>query len=469
MIHTITSHLRLRLLFTFFTVALLSLISLLSLTTQISAQTPGEPDREKLLNGLTVLFSPRPGDPNILVKLRIRSGAAFDLAGKGGTMALLGDAFFPDPTTRDYVADQLGGKLEVTTSYDGIDITISGKANELERIVELLRGAVVTPQLTPENVARIRDARIKLLSEKPLTPAQIADQAIAVRLFGGFPYAHPPLGTLESVRRIDRADLLLARERFLTADNATVVVVGGVEKGRTIRALRQLLGPWNKSDRSVPATFRQPDPPDARVLVVNHADSDSVEIRLAVKGLARSDYDTSAAMLIAEIVRRRWESASPAAKVFARHEAHALPGMFVLGASVPSASAKQTVIEAQQVLHSMSQNPPSPAELERARNEVLTNISQRTSEMESLADLWLDIETFKFSSRSGQANSLRNLSLPEVQRVASRLFKDAPVATVVVGNYEQLKTSFDKNIELRGERSEVKAASDSIAPAKKPD
>src|ERR1700693_4008865 len=103
------------------------------------------------------------------MKLRVRSGSAFDPAGKGGTMALLGDVLFPDPATREYVTDQLGGRLEVTTNYDGIDITISGKASELERIVDLLRIALITPQLTTENVPRVRDARLKQLSDKPIT------------------------------------------------------------------------------------------------------------------------------------------------------------------------------------------------------------------------------------------------------------------------------------------------------------
>src|SRR5437667_1162596 len=192
------------------------LLLVVLVSARISAQTPPEPVREQLLNGLTILFWQRP-DANVLLKLRVHSGAAFDLAGKGGTMALLGDALFPDPTTREYVADQLGGKLEVTTSYDSIDITISGKAGELERIVELLRGALVTPPLTPENVARVRDARLKQLSERPLTAAEIADQTIAARLFGRFPYAHPATGTVETVRKVDRGDLLLARERFLNA------------------------------------------------------------------------------------------------------------------------------------------------------------------------------------------------------------------------------------------------------------
>ncbi|HEX8353162.1 MAG TPA: hypothetical protein VF611_09700, partial [Pyrinomonadaceae bacterium] len=48
-----------------------------------SAQT-AEPRREQLLNGLRVLLVSRPADQNVLIKLRIHSGAAFDLAGKEG-------------------------------------------------------------------------------------------------------------------------------------------------------------------------------------------------------------------------------------------------------------------------------------------------------------------------------------------------------------------------------------------------
>src|SRR5262245_15076884 len=91
---------------------------------QTQAQAP--PTREQLLNGLTVMYSARPGDPNVFLRLRIHSGAAFDLAGKAGTMALLGDAFFPDPETPVYVREQLGGTLEVSTTVDAIDITLSG-------------------------------------------------------------------------------------------------------------------------------------------------------------------------------------------------------------------------------------------------------------------------------------------------------------------------------------------------------
>jgi zinc protease len=129
----------------------------------VPAQAPAEPERARLLNGLRIVIWSRPGDQDVLLKLRVHSGAAFDLAGKAGSMALLGDILFPDPTTREYFTDEMQGRLNVTTNYDSLTITMQGRAREFERIVEILRTALVTPQLTPENVAKVREGRIKVI------------------------------------------------------------------------------------------------------------------------------------------------------------------------------------------------------------------------------------------------------------------------------------------------------------------
>jgi len=448
----------------------LCLLLALVIPSQTGAQTFPEPVREHLLNGLTVLLWQRPGDAKVLLKLRVHAGAAFDLTGKGGTMALLDDALFPDPSTGLYVREQLGGQFELATNYDSIDVTLSSPASEFERMVELLRGALVTTQLTPENVASIRAARIEKLREQPASQAQIADQAIAARMFGNFPYGRPSAGTIESLSKVERADLLYARERFLIGSNATLVVAGPIEKARAMRAIRQLLGPWTKGDRVVPATFRQPDPPDARAMVVNQPGAITAEIRLAVRGLTRSDGDGAAVALLGRIARERWQAADPdLSSVSVRHEAHALPGIFVLGASAPTTSASKAIAAAREVMRALSTTAPTLAEIERARNAELADLAQRTMQMQSIADRWLDIETFKLALSGDQMDAVRKLSAADLQRVAARLFKDASVATVVVGNYDQLKAGLGPSVELRSEKPDVKAATDpAAAPAKKP-
>jgi len=318
-------------------------------------------------------------------------------------------------------------------------------------------------------VSKVRQARIDELAKRTASPSEIADQAIASRLFGAYPYGHPASGTLDSLAKVDRADLLLAHDRFLNADNATVAIVGGVEKTRLMRALRQLLGPWQKSDRTIPATFRQPNAPDSRVLLISQLQAKSAEIRLAVRGLARSDRDLAAASMLAQIVRERWQSAAPdLSSAFVRHEAHALPGMFVLGASAPAGSAGKAIASAQEIMRSLAQNGPTPAETERARSAVLAAISKRAAQPDAVVDSWLDSETYKLGQIDNQTAAVGGVTAADVQRVATKLFKDAPQAAVVVGDADQLKSALGSSVEFRSDKLKTKTASEPPPPPKKP-
>src|SRR5436190_15874146 len=116
-------------------------------------------------------------------------------------------------------------------------------------------------------------------------------------------------------------------------------------RSRLMRALRQLLGPWQKGDRIVPATFRQPGTVDDRVLLVDAPAATNVEVRLAVRGLSRSDADAMTASVLARIARNRWQAQVPelASSAFVRNETYALGGMFMFSASVPTASAAKVI------------------------------------------------------------------------------------------------------------------------------
>src|SRR5215212_10581391 len=185
-----------------------SFLCLMLLSQPVTAQISSQPEREQLLNGLRLLFWLKPGSPDVILKLRINSGGAFDLAGKSGQMALLGDLLFPDPATVDFFTDEMGGKLNVSVTYDSTTITMVGKVSEFEQIVEVLRNGLLATQLSPELVTRMRETRIKSLRDLSIAPAEIADRAIAVRLFGDFPYGRPSAGSPEDVSRVDRADLM---------------------------------------------------------------------------------------------------------------------------------------------------------------------------------------------------------------------------------------------------------------------
>lgn len=423
-----------------------------------AGQPASQPQRQQLLNGLRVLLLSRTGDQSVLIKLRVHSGAAFDLANKEGLMATLADAMF-DKQTRDYVSDELGGRIQVTTDYDAINITLAGKASDFDRLLELARNAVMNTQLTPEAVGRVRAARVKSLREAVPAPGETADRAVAARLFGTYPYGRLVAGSPESVARIERPDLMLMRERFLHPDNTTLVIVGGFDPKRVMRTLRESFGGWVKSDGKIPATFRQPDPPDERTLVINQPGASTAEVRLAVRGLARTDKDAAAAQVLASVVRERWLASMPELKdraAFVRHDANRGSGLFRVGASPRSpAEALKALESARAVLHDLSTNAPTATETENAKRAVAASLSQSAADAEGFANSWLDEHTYNSADATAleMARAVASLTPADVQRVAARLFTHAPVATVAVGDAAQLRTELARvgAVEVFGE------------------
>jgi len=208
-----------------------------------------------------------------------------------------------------------------------------------------------------------------------------------------------------------------------------------------MRALRQLLGPWQQGNHVVPATFRQPNSPDARVLLIDQPAPAGPKFawpyavspdRIAMpRGI-------SPALIVRDRLRA---SSSELATAFARHESHDLPGMFVLGASVPNGFAAKTLSNARDAIGSMAKTGPTALELERARTEMLAEIAGQESQedmQEVTADNWLLIELYKLQPATAQ---IRSLTLADLQRAAGRLFKEAAPATVIVGDAALLKSN----------------------------
>ena len=269
------------------------------------AQKSAAPRQDKLLNGLRVSIWSEPTANKATVKLRINSGAAFDTQGKEGTMALLADILFPSDSAKEFFRDELNGSLDVESNYDFIQISATGDADKILTMLETVSAAVTKPQIDKETTTRVRAARLATVQELEQDPSYLADREVAKRLLGAFPYGRSADGTSASLPKIDFADVLLAKQRFLTADNATLAVGGNVKSDFVFKAVRQLFGGWEKADKRVPATFAEPPAPDTKFYLVKSELENSAELRFAFRGMARGDKDFNAGQILAFVLQNR--------------------------------------------------------------------------------------------------------------------------------------------------------------------
>ncbi len=415
-----------------FTLSALILFAAISFSYPQTAKISG-PRQEKLLNNLKLLIWTEPAAEKVTVKLRIHSGAAFDLQNKEGTMALLADILFPNEAAKEFFREDLSGSLDVMSNYDYIQINATGNADQVLVILETLAGAVTKPLIDKETTAKVRSARIEKVKELEKNPSHVADQAVAKRLFGSFPYGRSADGTSESLAKIDFADLLLAKQRFLTADNATLAVSGNVKSDFVFKAVRQLFGGWEKSDKKIPATFTQPYAPATNSFLIRAENENVSELRFAFRGLARNDKDFAASEVLTRILHNRLQ-AKEGNKASVYQTSHLLPSFVVLKVSDwnvgtfkiegENAALPQNFFE---TISNLLKTEIKTDEFERAKSEIVAERSKI-----NFADLWLDLDTFKLVSVKDEMQKPSNVTIADVQKVVERWKKESVVAALVV-------------------------------------
>lgn len=387
------------------------------------------PRQEKLLNNLKILMWQDASTDKATVKLRVHSGAAFDTLGKEGTMAMLADALFPNQSIKEFFAEDLEGSLSIETNYDYIQINATGNANQILTILETIAAAVTKPTLDKDVTAQVKAVRLARVKQLEENPAYVADLAVAKRLFGDYPYGKSPEGTTESLAKIDFADLLLAKQRFLTADNATIAVSGNIKYDYVLKVIRQLYGGWEKADKKVPATFAQPNAPKAEMNILDSPVEKTSEFRFALRGLARGDKDFYASQILQMIMQERLQSREGNA-AFVRQDVRAMPGYYIFGVSQWNIEGIKRDGEtiALPVINGYQNNflkdAVKQSEFDKAKAAAKSNQTE-------MINSWLDAETYKLTSVKDDLQNSQNVTLADVQRVLEKLQKE-PTAYVLV-------------------------------------
>lgn len=398
----------------------------------VALAQPGAPRDERLLNGLRLLVWNAPGSNKVSVKTRIHSGSAFDPLGKEGTMKLLSEILFPNDAARDFFREDLGGDLQIVCTYDYIQINATGDADKVLTMLETLSTALTNPQINKETTERVKASHLPKLAEREGDPAYVADRAVAKRLLGNYPLGRPIWGTAESVAKVDFADLLFAKERFLTADNATVTVSGSVKADFVLRAAKRLFGSWLKADKKVPATFAQPEAPQAKMAFVDASGANVSELRFAIRGVARSDKDYHA-MRIARAVLERRARARDGQRAFVNAYSGVLPGIVVIGvnawnlATVRKVGTEVTLPADISGYPGVFLDPPVSAdEFETAKRETAESAARSDT-----PENWLDAQTFRLASVKDDQAAFQATVLADVQRAIDRL-KGNPAASLLL-------------------------------------
>ncbi len=357
--------------------------------------------RDSLLNGLQLVLLENAGTGSVSVRLRINSGAMFDLAGKGGLadltagMLLRGGGGNDAKAISDLV-EQLGLTVHILVDWDSTDIMINGPADSLEAIFELLGKLVIKPAFDQKEFEELKSMKVAELKSAETEDADRVRRKALDLVFGTHPFGRPMHGTTETLPNIKQADLQFFHNRYYLANNSELIVSGDATIEKVTQFGRSKLGAWKKGEK-VPATFQPPSNRSRRdFIILDRAGTARTYAAIAQIGFSRRADDYFASAVMVEILKELAAKAAGSndSRVTVESYARFLPGPILVEIEASPEEMPATIDRVLSLMKRMQTVAVSVEEIEAAKERVITSFKEKLRTSEGAADVLLDVDLY---------------------------------------------------------------------------
>jgi predicted Zn-dependent peptidase len=208
--------------------------------------------RHVLPNGLRVCTVEHHSVPVITFTLQVDGGSGADPDGREGLSALVADMV--DEGTGALSAlevsdalSRIGADYDVDVGGDATDFSLTTLTRFASRGARLLADMVTLPRLLESEFLRVRQLRLDRLRQLKDVASAVAEQTFLRLVYGTHPYAHLPIGTDASLRRVTADDVVAFHARAVQPSRATLIVCGAMSHDELRQQAEDAFAGWSSS------------------------------------------------------------------------------------------------------------------------------------------------------------------------------------------------------------------------------
>ncbi len=222
--------------------------------------------RMVLPGGAVLLVAERPAIPLVVVRVYLQAGSVFDppeapgLANLTAELLTRGTAHRSGPAL-DEAIEFVGGSLEAQAGRDGATVSLSVLKKDLPLGLDLLFEVLTQPAFPEQEVGRKVKEIQAAIQRSEQSPEVVAGRALGEFLYPAHPYGHPVTGTVDSVGRLTRDQVVAFYRRHYRPDGAILVVAGDIRADEIRQEITRRLASWRASGDAPPPPPHAPAAP----------------------------------------------------------------------------------------------------------------------------------------------------------------------------------------------------------------
>jgi len=402
-------------------------------------------------NGTRVYFVEAHELPIVDLQVAFDAGSARDDDTHPGLASLTNNLL--DQGAGEWSADalaeglaRLGAKISTSAARDMavVGLRTLAQATTLGPAVDLLTAIVVHPTFPTDACERERSNTLTAIEEEKQSPASVANAAFFGAIYDKHPYAHPPLGTKESVAAFIREDFVNFHRRLYVGRNAVVALVGDLDRPAAEALVAHVIGglPAGEAPPSLPPVPALP--PTAGVETILFP-ATQTHVLSGQPGTWRGDPDyfplylgnhiLGGNGLVSRISEEVREKRGLSYSAYSESQPMRVAGPFVIGAQTRNDKVAEARQVLQQTLEKFVREGPTADELVKAQQNVTGGFALRLDSNRKVTDYLAMIAFYvlpldyldRFKGR------IEAVSVEQIRDAFRRRIDPAHLATVVVG------------------------------------
>ncbi len=410
----------------------------------ISAKAPSLPDSKAQVfhyeNGLTLIVEENHSAPVASVQAWCGTGSVHEGDWMGaGLSHILEHMLFKGTESRPPGAiasevQNLGGYINAYTSFDRTVYWIDVPATGASTAVSILADAMMNATLPEEEYTKEQEVIRREFAMGFDDPNRQISQLMLRTVFSESPLGHPVIGYLDVYNKLTREDVLRYYKARYVPNNLTFVVTGDVDALK----IRDELGKLFESQprKALEPVYVATEPPQlGRRDVHEEFPTELTRLSLAWRIPGMTNPDTPALDLLGEILGSGRSSLLNKDIRERKQLAHSVSsgmlamqneGVFVIQAVTDPDKRDAVEKESLAILEGIKTNGVPDAELNRARNSLLSNqLNALTTSRGVASDLgsnWLLTRNLDFSKH--YLDAIGRVTPADIQRVAREYLTD---------------------------------------------
>lgn len=403
-----------------------------------------------LPNGLRVYALPDKNTANVAVHVWYDVGSKDDPIGRSGFAHLFEHIMFkatknmPNETL-DRLTEDVGGFNNASTWDDFTNYYEVVPANQLERILwaeaERMGTLVVDEKIFASERDVVKEEYRQRILASPY--GKLFGLYIAQTTFSVHPYGRPGIGSIEDLDAATVDDVRAFHAAYYRPDNAVLVVSGNFDQATLDKWVDSYFGPLSTPQRPIPrVTSVEPTRTAPREYNAYEPNVPLPAIAITYPGLPgrHADYATKRVM---DAILSKGESSrlyqslvykqQIAAEVFTSIEPTRDPGAYTIAAILSEGKSLEDGSKALLAeIAKLRDQAVSAAELEEARNEILSEAVQERETAFGRANILADsvIRYGDADAADKQLAAIQAVTPADIQRVAKALFNDQQRITI---------------------------------------